>query len=433
MSICRAFCVLGALVWLAVAHDAGSTRASASQAPPAGAAGWPQWGGPGRNFVANAKGLLESWPSQGPKRLWSRGLGEGHAAIVADAARLYTLYRPQTGGVRAEEEVVAALDASTGAAVWEHRFASDTVGPKFGPYVGPHTTPLVTADRVYAGGSRKQIFSIDKPTGRVVWSRDLIKEYGAPEGDRGYACSPLLHNDLLILCVGGRDQALAAFNARSGALVWKAGDFQQSPSTPILIDVDGQLQVVYLAGDVVAGFDPATGRVLWTHPHRTSSSLNITTPLWSAPDHLLFISSAYGHGSRVLELRQAGGKTTVAERWFNNRIRIHFSNVVRVGNLVIGTNGDFGPVSLTALDIHSGTIAWQDRSFSRAQLVSADGKLLILDEDGNLGLASASPRGLQILAKAKVLESIAWTPPTLVGTRMFVRDRKTIAAYELGK
>ena len=88
---------------------------------------------------------------------------------------------------------------------------------------------------------------------------------------------------------------------------------------------------------------------------------------------------------------------------------------------------------LTAVDITTGRVAWQDRSFARAQLLHADNKLVILDEDGNLGLATVSPTGVQVLAKASILDHLAWTPPSLSGTRLFVRDRKTMAAYELGK
>ena len=402
--------------------------------PPGGVLpAWPQWGGPDRNFVVETAGLASSWPAQGPRRLWSRPLGEGHSAISSDGTRLYTLYRPLIVGSRAEEEVVAAFDARTGVPAWEFRFPSATAGVHFGPYVGPHSTPLVTTNRVYAAGSRKQLVALNKSDGTVAWSHDLIREYGAPEGDRGYAASPLLYEDLLIVSIGGPNQALGAFNAATGALVWKAGNLAQAPGSPILIDVAGQKQLVYFGGDAIGGFDPATGRMLWSHPHRTSASLNISTPLWSPADQLLFFSSAYGHGSRVLQLRRTGDKTDVTERWFNNRVRIHFGNTIRIGNLVIGSNGDFGPVSLTAIDPQTGTIVWQDRSFARAQLLYANGKLLILDEEGTLGLATVSAGGLQVLARARVLESIAWTPPTLLGTKLFVRDRKTIAAFELGQ
>jgi outer membrane protein assembly factor BamB len=190
--------------------------------------------------------------------------------------------------------------------------------------------------------------------------------------------------------------------------------------------------LIYFAGNVVAGLNPTTGATLWTHPHKTDWGLNISTPLWSAADNLLFVSSAYGTGSRVIELRQAGGKTTATEKWFSNRMRVHIGSVIRIGNFVYGSSGDFGPAFITAIDITSGKIAWQDRTFSRAQLLHADGKLVILDEDGNLGIATVTPDGLQVLAKAPVLENRAWTPPTLVGTRLYARDRKNIVAFDLG-
>jgi outer membrane protein assembly factor BamB len=403
----------------------------ARQAP----ASWPQWGGPNRNFMSDARGLASKWPASGPKKLWSRALGEGHSSIAADSGRLYTMYRP-LGMLamvrRSQEEVVAALDAATGATIWEHRYPSSTSGIDFSEGAGPHATPLITADRVFAAGSRKELFALDKANGQMVWSHDLIKEFGAPGPDRGYSCSPLLYNGTIIVSVGGPGQTLAAFNEKTGALVWKAGDFKTSPSSPIVIDLDGQKQLLYFGGDEIVGVDPSNGRTLWTYPHKTNWGLNISTPIWSAADHLLFVSSAYGTGSRAIELHHAGGRTTPTEKWFSGRMRIHIGTAVRVGNYVYGSSGDFGPAFITAIDLGSGKIAWQDRSFSRAQLLYADGKLVILDEDGNLGLATVTPEGLQVLAKAPVLDNLAWTPPTLVGTRLFARDRKNIAAFELG-
>jgi outer membrane protein assembly factor BamB len=402
----------------------------------AGAADWLQWGGPNRNFMVETTNLASSWPAGGPKRLWTRPLGEGHSAILAEGGRLYTMYRP-LGLVspvrRSQEEVVATLDAATGKTVWEFTYPAPTDGLDFSQGAGPHSTPLIVGDRLYATSTRRELFALDKATGQRVWSHDFIKEYNAPSPDRGYTCSPLLYNGTIIVTVGGRGQAIAAFNQQTGALVWKAGDFEVSPASPILIDVDGQPQLVLFAGERVAGLDPASGRTLWSHPHRTDWGLNISTPVWSPADHLLFVSSAYGSGSRAIELRQAAGRTAVTEKWFNNRMRVHIGTVMHVGDLVIGASGDFGPSFLTAVHLKTGTVAWQDRSFARAQLVYADGKLIVLDEDGTLGLAAVTPQGLRVLSRAEVLANVAWTPPTLAGTTLYVRDRKTVAAFALGQ
>jgi outer membrane protein assembly factor BamB len=401
----------------------------------AAASDWLQWGGAGRNFMPEATGLASSWPAGGPKRLWTRALGEGHSAILVEGGRIYTMYRP-LGALsllrRSADEIVTALDAATGKTVWEFKYPAPTDGLDFSQGAGPHSTPLISGNRIYATSTRKELFALDKATGARVWSHDFIKEYGAPSPGRGYTCSPLLYNGMVIVSVGGPGQAVAAFNQQTGAVVWKAGDFDESPASPVLIDVDGQQQLVLFAGNRVAGLDPASGRTLWSHPHKTDWGLNISTPVWSPTDHLLFVSSAYSTGSRAIELRQAGGKTTAVEKWFSNRMRVHIGTVMRLGDYVIGSSGDFGPSFLTAVDIKTGKIAWQDRSFSRAQLLYADGKLIVLDEDGTLGLATVSPQGVKVLARADVLSHIAWTPPTLAGTTLYVRDRKNIAAFNLG-
>lgn len=379
-------------------------------------------------------GLANIWPAAGPKRLWTRALGEGHSAILVENGRLYTMYRPL--GVlaavrRSQEEVVTALDAATGKTIWEYRYASPTAGADFSQGAGPHATPLIVGNRLFAVGSRREFFALDKNTGKVLWTHDLIKDYGAPSINRGMANSPLLYNNTLLLPIGGRSQALGAFNPDTGALVWKAGDVEYAPASPVLIAVDGQTQVVVFGGDRIAGMDPATGKTLWSHPHKTDYGLNISTPIWSPADNLLIFSSAYGTGSRALELRHKGGATSVVEKWALSRVRAHIGTIIRLGDIAYTSSGDFGPAFLSAVNVKTGALLWQDRAFARAQLLHADNKLIVLDEDGVLGLATVSAQGLKVLARAQILEHLAWTPPTLAGRTLYVRDRQTIAAYDL--
>jgi outer membrane protein assembly factor BamB len=414
---------------------AGLLAQRADPAPTAAAADWTQWGGPNRNFVSDATGLASSWPASGPRKLWSRALGEGHSSILVEGGRLYTMYRP-LGMLamvrRSQEEVVTALDAASGKTLWEFRYPASTDGVDFSQGAGPHSTPLIVGSRLFATSTRRELFALDKATGKRLWSHNFIAEYGAPSPGRGYTCSPIAYGDTLIVTLGGSNQAVAAFKQADGALVWKSGGTETSPASPILIDVDGQQQLVVFAGDQIVGMNPANGQTLWSRTHKTDWGLNISTPLWSAADHLLFVSSAYNTGSRVLELRQSAGQTTVTEKWYSRRLRVHIGTVLRLGNQFYASSGDFGPSFLTAVDVATGQVAWQDRSFSRAQLLYADGKVIVLDEDGTLGLVTLSPQGLKVLARASVLENLAWTPPTLSGTTLYVRDRKTIAAFNLG-
>ena len=405
--------------------------ATGAQSPPPA---WTQWGGVTRDFMVTTTGLASTWPAAGPKRLWTRALGEGHSAILVENGRLFTMYRPlglMSTVRRSQEEVVIALDAASGKTIWEYRYGSPTAGADFSQGAGPHATPLLVGNRLFTVGSRREFFALDKNTGKVLWSHDLIKDYGAPSVNRGMANSPLLYNNTILLPTGGKSQALGAFNPETGALVWKAGDVEYAPASPVLIGVDGQTQVVLFGGDRIAGMDPSNGKTLWSHPHKTDYGLNISTPIWSPADRLLIFSSAYGTGSRALELRQSGGATTVVEKWALGRVRAHIGSIIRIGDMAYMSSGDFGPSFLSAVNVKTGAMAWQDRAFARAQLLYADNKLIVLDEDGTLGLATVSAQGLKVLARAQILEHLAWTPPTLVGRTLYVRDRKTIAAYDL--
>jgi len=420
--------------WLAA--FAGLTLAALeSSSPVAGqtSAAWLQWGGPTRNFMSDSKGLASSWPSGGPKKLWTRALGEGHSSILVENGRLYTMYRQITRQPQTKhEEVVTALDAASGKTIWEFKYPAPIDGIQWDQGWGPHSTPLIVGNLLFATSSRSELFALDKATGKRLWSHDFIREYGAPLTGRGYSCSPILYKGSIIVTMGGPNQAVAAFDQQTGKPLWKSGYFVWAPASPILIDVDGQQQLVVFGGDIISGMDPASGRQLWSHPHKTDWGLNISTPVWAPDTHLLFASSAYGTGSRALELHQTAGKTMVTQKWESKRMRVHIGTVIRLGDYAYGSSGDFGPAFISAIDLKSGNIAWQDRTFARAQLLYADGKLIILDEDGALGLATITPQGIKVMARANVLTHLSWTPPTLAGTTLYVRDRQSIAAFQLG-
>ena len=420
------------LAVLALAAQPDQRRTAARSAlpkakPAAVAEDWPVWGGKNRDFVVNTSGLANSWPATGPKKVWSRALGDGYSAIAEESGVLYTAYG------RGSKDVIVALDAATGKTVWEYEYENpftNAFSEKVGP--GPYAMPQVVGDRVVTASATGKIQSLDKKTGRPRWSHDLYNEFHASHLQFGYSCHGLPYKDMLIYQAGGSGDGVIAFRQSDGAVVWKALQFTNSHSSPLLIKVDGQPQVVVLAANTVFGCNPENGALLWTYDHKTPYGLAISTPVW-APSNLLFVASAYGEGARVLQLNQSGGKTTVKQLWYDPHLQLHIGTAIQRDGYVYMSRGYEGPVLMTAVELKTGKIMWQERGFAKAQLLYADGKLILADEDGTLALCRATPQKFEVLSKASVMQSISWTPPTLVGTHLYLRDRHTIAAFDLGR
>jgi outer membrane protein assembly factor BamB len=391
----------------------------------AGDPAWRLWGGPNRDFKASSTGLADSWPEAGPRRLWSRTLGDGYSGIAAENGLLYTAFH------RGDEEVVQALSAANGQTVWEHSHTApfkNSYSEGAGP--GPYAMPQIIGDSLFFAGSTGQFYALDKRNGRVLWSHDLYEEFHGSRLQFGYSCHPLPYKENLIIMVGGAHNSLMSFSQKDGSIVWRNLTFQNTHSSPLLINVDGQDQVAVVTEDMILGVDPDSGRLLWAHPHPTMYGLAISTPVWCDGNKLL-VSSSYSGGTRVLHLSPNGDHTRVDELWFDGKLQVHFGSIVRIGDTAYMSSGHNAPVILRAVDVSTGRILWQNRDFAKSQLLWADGKLIILDEDGNLGMATVTPDGIRIHSKVALMTRLSWTLPTLVGTTLYIRDRSSIAAYDL--
>ena len=388
---------------------------------------WTQWGGPYGNFHTDATGIKDTWPASGPPVVWKRALGEGYSSPSVEGDVLYTMYG------QPKQEIVIAADARTGKTLWEHAtpmtFNSDAAREMGN---GPYATPLIAGDRIFTTGVAGRLQCFDKKTGKVLWTQQLLADHRGSFLMYGYASSPVAFRDLVIVPVGGRGRALMAFKQADGAVAWSRNDFDNAYSTPALITVGGLEQLVALMDRAVIAVNPHNGDLQWQVPFRADFSIAISTPVWG-PDNVMFVSSEYGGGAKAFELRVQNNQTTASELWSSNRLRLHHGNAIRIGEAIYFSSGGKGSQAiLSAVDARSGTIFWQQRSIEKATFVFADGKLITLDQDGNLMIAYPSPKGFRIAAKAPMMSRLSWTPPVLVGSRLYLRDRQTLMAVELG-
>lgn len=390
------------------------------------AAQWPQWGGPAGDFVAQDSRLAASWPDGGPRKIWTRELGDGYSAILVENDRLYTMYRGD------DRERAIALDAKTGETIWEFAYdsqPSEEHVKQFG--TGPRATPALDGDRLFAVGVSGTMHCLDKRDGKPQWSKELWRELKGSVLNHGYSSSPMPYKELVIVMIGGEDHAIVALNQSDGTIAWAKHGFENSFASPKLISVDGEDQLVCMMDGAVVGLRPADGELLWQYTGGDQFRFNASQPIWG-PDNILFISAPEA-GSRGLRLKRQDGRTSVEELWSTRKVQFSHVTAVRVGDYVYGcTGGGQGPAFMAAINIRDGNVAWRERGFVKSTTLLAGGYLLVLQEDGELVLATASPEKLTVHSRAAVLERVAWTVPTVVGKTAYVRDLKSIAALDLG-
>ncbi|MBI5863808.1 MAG: PQQ-binding-like beta-propeller repeat protein [Planctomycetes bacterium] len=387
---------------------------------------WLQWGGPNRDFTPKATGLAARWPDAGPRELWSRELGPGHSSIIAGEGVLYTMYR------RGEQDVIVALSAADGKTIWETAYDAP---PKpdmlldFGP--GPHSSPLVVEDRLFTLGGMVHLNALDRKTGKILWSHDLMAELGASHVQRGYGPSPIAYNDLVIVMAGGKETGVVAFKQSDGSIVWKTPPLRPTESSLILAKIDGEDHLIGAAGMDRFGLNPLNGEFRWRTQVEQQSATIMSTAVFVSPDKVLY-SAAYGAGTYLFQIKRKDGKYDAEKVWFDSKLKVQHGTIVTDGRFAYGSSGDFGPAFLMAVDLASGKALWRDRGFAKANLLRVDDKLIILDEEGNLALATADDKGVNVISRCKPLEEKAWTVPTLVGKTLYLRDNRRILALDLG-
>ncbi len=386
---------------------------------------WSHWRGPNDDFTVEVNGLADQWPDDGPPQLWSRKLGPGYSAIVAADGDLFTMYRD------ADADVVIRMNAADGDTQWEFRYVAPTSEGQvldFGK--GPSATPLYLDGKIYTIGFNTTMHCLDAGTGRKLWSRNLIADFGGKKQKFGYAASPIEHDGAILVLVGG-EGGIVALEPDDGSVRWRSEPQDISYVTPKVINVDGQDQIVLFSSTEVMGLDASDGRKIWSQPCENQYKNNASDAIWS-DDNLLWAASQMDGATRVLHLsRPDGGETKVEQVWFNDKVKVFHWNSVRVGDHVYGSIGG-KTTFVSAIDVRTGEIKWRQRGYHKAQIVYAGDRIIFLDENGKLAMARVSPDGFELLSETQLLEKVCWTVPTLVGKTLYVRDQNKIIALDLG-
>jgi len=379
-------------------------------------ADWPQWRGPNRDGISKETGLLKQWPAEGPPLVWkASGAGGGYSSFSVANGKLYTM------GLRGEREYVVAFDVATGKEVWATPHGSAFRNDRGD---GPRGTPTIDGDRLYALGGSGDLTALDARTGKIVWSKNVLREFGGSNITWGISESPLVLGDKVLVNAGGPGASIVALNKANGALIWKSQSDKAGYSSAIPVEVNGTTQVVFFTAERAVGLDAKDGHLLWEYGRPANNVANVATPIARA--NRVFISSDYGTGGGVVEIK---ADNKAQEIWFTKDMRNHHSSSVLIGDYLYG----FSSAILTAIRFDTGEIAWRDRSVGKGSLVYADGNLYCFSENGVVGLVEATPTGYKEKGRFRLAQGNlpTWTHPVVVGGRLYLRDQDTIYAYDV--
>ncbi|HEY8413805.1 MAG TPA: PQQ-binding-like beta-propeller repeat protein, partial [Pyrinomonadaceae bacterium] len=359
-------------------------------------ADWPQWRGPNRDGISKETGLLKEWPAQGPPLVWkAAGAGRGYSSFSIANGRLYTL------GLRGDREFVIAFDLANGKEVWATPHGSAFRNDRGD---GPRGTPTIDGDRLYALGGNGDLSCLDARTGKIVWTKNVLREFGASNIGWGISESPLVLGNKVMVNAGGQNASIVALNKDNGAVIWKSQSDEAGYSSAIPVQVNGGTQVVFFTAKRALGLDVNDGRLLWEYGKPANNVANVATPI--ARGNRVFISSDYGTGGGLVEIKADG---RAQEVYFTKDMRNHHSSSVLVGDYLYG----FSSSVLTAMKFDTGEIAWRDRSVGKGSLVYADGNLYCYSENGVVGLVEATPTGYHEKGRFRIQqgELPTWTHP----------------------
>jgi outer membrane protein assembly factor BamB len=389
----------------------------AQQAAPAE---WFQWRGPNRDGISAETGLLQEWPKSGPPQVWRiRGVGNGYSSFSASGGRLYTL------GARAGNEYVIAIDRATGKKVWEYlngrRYENDRGD-------GPRSTPTVDGDRLYVFGGSGDLTCLDNATGKRIWTVNVVQKFRGGNPYWGYSESPLVVGDRILVNAGGRNASIVAVSKADGATLWQQHSDGAGYSSPMLMRTGSLHQVIFFTESRTLAVDPRDGRLLWSYNKAANGTANVATPIVQGTR--VFVSSDYGTGGALLDVRAAGNLATANEVYFTRDMRNHHASSVLIGDHLYG----FSSSILTALRFDSGAMAWRDRSVGKGSLIFADHRLYLYSEDGVVGLADASPAAYRERGRFSIPQqsgSPTWSHPIIAGGLLIIRDQDALFAYDV--
>ncbi|MBI1249084.1 PQQ-binding-like beta-propeller repeat protein [bacterium] len=399
---------------------------------------WPQWRGPERNGKSSETGLISNWEEQQPKLLWmAEGLGKGFASVSIVGDDLYTTGNFDDG------QAVVCFDLKSKKVAWKELVTSEV--PKHG-YPGSRCTPTVDGDDLYVEMSDGTVARLNRKSGKVIWKRSLREDYKAKMPSWGFAESPLIDGDKLVVGAGSKEALLVCLDKKTGKEIWatprgdadlgsRGGD-EAGYSSTLVCNAAGRKQYVKLIGRGLIGVDADTGELLWSYNAVANGTANIPDPIIDGD--YIFASTGYQTGAGLVHLVNKDGKIEAEEVYFlePNVFQNHHGGMIKVGDYIYaGTKHNNG--FPTCVEMKTGKIQWggdfRPEGKGSAAILYADGNIIFRYQSGLLALIEANPEKhvLKGTLKPEYQEAQSWAHPVIVNGKLYLREQDKLMCYDL--
>lgn len=373
---------------------------------------WPQHLGPARNgFYADSD---FAWSGKALTTAWRRTVGAGFAAPAAENGRLFVFHR------LGERETLESLEARTGKPLWKSEYPT-AYRDDFGFDEGPRGAPCLSGGRVFTYGAEGVLTATEAATGKRLWQRTAIKDFGAPKGYFGAACSPVVYDNKVLVGVGGpTGGGVVAFDAANGKTAWQALNDEAGYSSPVVAPIQGTPRAIFFTRTGLAVLDPGTGKVAaqmrWRS--RSQASVNAATPLVNGDQ--IFLTASYGTGAALVDMSSGQPKIVWSG---DDSMSCHYATPVLRNGFLYGYHGrqEMG-AELRCVEWKTGKVRWAKEGFGAGSILLVMNRILLVRENGEIVLAEANPAGYQSIGTFRALEGTIRAYPALAQGMLFVRN-----------
>ena len=413
---------------------------------------WPQFLGPNRNGVSTETGISKDWSGGKLKLNWTLPVGEGYAIGSVSNGKYF--HFDVTEGEKGNLARLRCIDLQTAAVGWTFT-APTSYKDIYGYDSGPRTSPLIHDGRIYIYGVEGTLWCLDEATGDLLWEVDTIERFGVIQNFFGVSSCPVVHDELLLVMVGGSPEeskqvppgklnlvkpngsAIVALNRKTGEEVYRFGDDLASYTSLRVVEMHGRKVALAWMRAHLFAFDPKDGNELFKFRWRARKleSVNASTPV--VFENRIYIGESYQKGGVVLEVDNNWSTKIV---WSDDGKRDkslapHWNTPVLHNGFLYGCDGErTGSAKLTCVEFATGKVQWSVPRLGRTSVTFCDDHLIVIAEYGSLFLVRATPEKFQRITDYEgdvKFRYPCWSAPVVVDGKLIVRGKEKVACFQL--